>query len=206
MKSVRASRKWCGLKYRLLENFKENKKTTLFLILLATLGLLTGIFTAIRYSQGAVLINFNDLSLSQFLRGDLGTYNFFFSRLFSTLVISFIIFFCSLSIFLVPVGFIVLAYRSYLLGLNATIIIIFNGVGGIISCMLIIIPCQIISLLIIAIFCSFVFKKAYLKRKYGMCEIKIWDKFLITVILLIIINLIETFLLYIFSSKIILVI
>ena len=67
MKNPSFSRRFGGLKYKLFDTFKENKKTTLFLIIFCLIGLLTGIFTAIRYSNGASLINFNDFSLSQYL-------------------------------------------------------------------------------------------------------------------------------------------
>jgi hypothetical protein len=175
--------------------------------LIAVIGIFTGIFAAIKYSQGFNLINFNDFSLSSYLSGDLGTNDLFYSRLFSTTVVSLIVFTCSFSIYLVPINFFVLIYRSYLLSLNATIIIVFNGLGGIVCCLLIVIPCQIISLILITMFISYTCRYAYIRKHYGTCcEFKIWQKFLIFATLLLIINLFETFLLYIFSSKIILVI
>lgn len=204
MKNPSFSRRFGGLKYKLFDTFKENKKTTLFLIIFCLIGLLTGIFTAIRYSNGASLINFNDFSLSQYLSGELGTSDLFFSRLLSTSVVVVITCLCSFSIFLIPVNFILVTYRAYLLTLNCSLIIIVNGLGGFVTCLLIIFPCQVISLLIICLFCSISCKRAVLKRRYGS-TCKIWDKFLITFIALVILSGIETLLLYFFSSKIILV-
>src|SRR5574344_1652752 len=160
MKNINFSRKFSGIKYRLFDIFKENKKTTFFIILIIVIGLFTGIFAAIKYSQGCTLIDFNEFSLSSYLNGDLGTSDLFYSRLFSTTVVSLIIFVCSFSIYLVPINFFVLIYRAYLLSLNATIIIIFNGLGGIICCLLII-PLQLISLFLILMFCVFSFKYSY---------------------------------------------
>lgn len=207
MRNNHFSHRLFSIKYKLFDIFKENRKTTFFLTLFIVVGLFTGIFTAIRYFNGFTLINFNDFSLTSYLNGDLATSSLFFSRLFSVSVVSIIVFITSFSIYLIPVNFIVLTYRSYLLTLNCTIIILFNGLSGIICCLLIVVPCQIISLIIISLFCSFAFKYAYVKRRYGVCnDFKIWPKFFLFLFLLLIINLLETFLLYIFSSKIILVI
>lgn len=203
MKSF-SRRRFGNFKYNFIDSFKANKKTTFFLIIFLLLGILTGIFTAIRYAKGASLIAFNDFSLSQYLAGDLGTFGLFFNRLFSNTIVTIIICICSSTIFLIPINLIVLTYRAYLVSLNCSLIIIINGFSGIISCLLIILPCQLISLLIITIFCSYSFKRAVLKKKYGS-SCKIWDKFLLTFFLLLITNGIETLLLYLFSSKIILV-
>jgi hypothetical protein len=207
MKNANFSRKWCSIKFKLFEVFKENKKTTLFFVLIVAIGLFTGIFAAIRYHNGFTLLDFNDFSLTNYLNGELGTSRLFYTRLFSVSVISIIVLISSFSVFLMPVNFIVLIYRSYLLTLNCTIIILFNGLGGIICSLLIILPCQLLSLLLILMFCSYSFKYSCIKKRYGVCnEFKIWHKFLIFLFLLLLVNLLETFLLYIFSSKIILVI
>ncbi|MBS7403971.1 MAG: hypothetical protein KIG13_01575, partial [Eubacteriales bacterium] len=70
--------------------------------------------------------------------------------------------------------------------------------------LLIIIPCQILSLLALALFCSFSCKRAVAKKKYRT-SCKIWEKLLICYIALLVINGLETLLLYLFSSRIILV-
>ncbi len=204
MKNFHVSRKWIGIKYKFIEAFKENRKLTLFLVIFCLIGLLTGIFTAIKYANGASLINFNDFSISQFLSGELGSKDLFLSRLFSSTILSIIICFCSFCVYLMPVNLILITYKAYLISLNCSIIIIINGLGGIVTCMLIIIPCQLLSLLVMIIFCAYSCKRAIQKKKYGT-TCKIWDKFIIAYILLLLINLIETLLLYFFSSKIILV-
>lgn len=204
MKNIYASRKFNGLKYKITDVFRENKKSTLFYILFCLIGLLTGIFTAIKYANGASLINFNDFSLSQYLAGELGSKDLFFSRLISSTVITVIICLNSFSIYLIPISFLLITYKAYLISLNCSLIIIVNGLGGIVTCLLIIFPCQIIGLLILALFCAISCKRAIVKRKYGT-SCKILDKFLIVYFLLIILNIIETILLYFFSSRIILV-
>lgn len=195
-----------GLKYKIAEGFRSNKKTCFFIFIVALIGILTGVFTAINYCNGATLINFNDFSLCKYLSGELGSLELFFSRFFSYTVIILIVSLSSLSVFILPINFFLVAYRGYLLSLNVSIMVILYGVGGIMTGLLIILPCQLLSLFLISVYICVANNRAFMKKKYGRCDFKMWDKLLIIIILLTVINLIETLLLYIFSSKVILVI
>ena len=195
-----------GLKYQIVEGFKKNKKTCFFIFIVALLGILTGVFTAINYCNGATLINFNDFSLCKYLSGELGSLELFFSRFFSYTIVVLIVTISSFSVFILPVNFFLIAYRGYLLSLNVSIMVIMYGVGGIMTGIFIILPCQLLSLFLICAYVCVANNKAFMKRRYGRCDFKLWDKFLIIILLLSAINLVETLLLYIFSSKVILVI
>ena len=195
-----------NFKYQIVEGFQNNKKCCFILFVVALIGILTGVFTAINYCNGETLINFNDFSLCKYLSGELGTLELFFSRFFSYAIILTIVLITSFSVFVVPINFFLLAYRGYLLSLNVSIMIILYGIGGIMTGLFIILPCQLLSLVLIAVFMCISNEKAFTKKKYGVCKEKILGKLLIILILLTLINIIETFLLYIFSSKVILVI
>ena len=195
-----------GLKYKIAEGFRNNKKTCFFIFIVALIGILTGVFTAINYCNGATLINFNDFSLCKYLSGELGSLELFFSRFFSYTVIILIVSLSSLSVFILPINFFLVAYRGYLLSLNVSIMVILYGVGGMMTGLLIILPCQLLSLFLISVYICVANNRAFMKKRYGRCDFKMWDKLLIIIILLTVINLIETLLLYIFSSKVILVI
>ena len=196
----------CDFKYHLIEGFKSNKKICFFLFLFSFIGILTGVFTAINYCNGATLINFNDFSLCQYLSGNLGSLNLFFSRFLSFSVILIITTITSFSVYLIPINFFLLAYRGYLLSLNVAIMVIMYGIGGIITGLVIILPCHLLNLFLIGIFMCCAMRKAIHKKKFGVCKEKNWDKFIILLICLLIINIIETLLLALFSSKVILVI
>ena len=195
-----------GLKYKIAEGFKNNKKTCFFIFIVALIGVLTGVFTAINYCNGATLINFNDFSLCKYLAGELGSLELFFSRFLSYTTILLIVAFSSISVFILPVNFFLIAYRGYLLSLNVSIMVIMYGIGGIMTGLVIILPCQLISLFLICTFVCVASNKAHMKKRYGHCNFKLWDKLLIIGLLLTAINVIETLLIYIFSSKVILVI
>lgn len=195
-----------GIKYSLAEGFKSNKKTCFLLIILSFVGILTGVFTAINYCNGETLINFNDFSLCQYLNGELGTLELFFSRFLSYSIVILIVSFSSLSIFLIPINFFLIAYRGYLLSLNVSIMVILYGIGGILTGLLIILPCQLLSLIVIGMYICASNSKAISKKKYGTCNNKLLSKFFLTLIILTFLNLAETLLLTLFSSRIILVI
>lgn len=195
-----------GLKYSFSEGFRNNKKTCFLLIIVAFIGILTGVFTAINYCNGATLINFNDFSLCRYLSGELGTLELFFSRFLSYTGVILIVSISSFTVFLIPINFFLIGYRGYLLSLNVSIMVILYGVGGIMTGLLIILPCQLLQLVVIAIYICLANNKAITKKRYGTCNNKLIDKFFIVLIALTIINLAETLLLTLFSSRIILVI
>lgn len=195
-----------GIKYSLSSGFKNNKKTCFLLIIIAFIGILTGVFTAINYCNGATLINFNDFSLCRYLQGELGTLQLFFSRFLSYTAIIVISFIVSFNIFLIPINFFLIAFRGYLLSLNVSIMVILYGINGILTGLLIILPCHIISLIVIGAFMCIANNRAIIKKRYGYCNNQMMLKFFLVLFLLTLINLAETLLLSLFSSKIILVI
>ena len=195
-----------SLKCKFLDGFKNNKKTCFIIVIVCLIGILTGIFTAINYCNGQSLINFNDYSMCKFLSGDLASVDLFFSRFFSyTLVLS-IIFLSSVSVYLFPLSLFVLAYRGYLLSLNVSIMIILYGINGIVTGILIIFPIHLLGLIFLSTFACICFKKAVLTKRFGACNFKVWDKYLIFLLLLTLLNVVETLLLVVFSSRSILVI
>lgn len=206
MKNSRLSRNVHNFKYQIVEGFKDNKKTCFIIFIVCLIGVLTGIFTAINYCNGVGEINFNDFSICQFLNGELGSLDLFFSRFLSYSVVIIIVSVCSFTVYLSPISFFVLTYRGYLLSLNVAIMVILYGISGIMTGLLIVLPCHLLSLIVIGIYICVSNKKALLKKKYGTCYFKTWDKFLVVLIVLTLINIVETLLLTVFSSRVILVI
>ena len=205
MKSNFSSRA-INLKYSFLESVKDSKKTCFFLIILALIGILTGVFTAINYCNGATLANFSNFSLNKFLLGELATLDLFFHRFLSYTTVVIIISITSLSVYLTPINYFLIAYRGYLLSLNVSIMVILYGVGGILTGILVVLPCQLISLIVISFYACFICKRAYNKKCYGTNSSKLFPKLILTLLVLTFINLAETLLLAVFSSKVIFVI
>ena len=200
------SSKVLNLKYAFFESVKDCKKTYFFLVLLALIGILTGVFTAINYCNGATLAYFSNYSLNKFLLGELATFNLIFYRFLSYTTVVVIVSITSLSVYLIPINFFLIAYRGYLLSLNVSIMVILYGIGGILTGIFVVLPCQLISLIIISFYAGSACKRAYNRKCYGTNHLKKLPRLLLTIIALTIVNLIETILLAVFSSKVIFVI
>lgn len=128
----------------------------------------------------------------------------FFSRTFSITVVTGIIFALSLTKWLFPLGVAVIGFRAYLLGFNVSILCSRFGLSGVIDAVIIVIPCQICMLIGFILLYALLTKSRSLCFGYGRGNLfKILLSFYLIILLF---NLIETILLFIFSSSVILVI
>lgn len=193
------------IKYNISSFLYENKFFIIFLILVLVIGLLTGIFTGIKYCNGAD-VYFNDFSVCNFIEGKLGSLSLFFSRMLSYEIVLLILFLSSFNVYLIPINLLIIAYRSYLLGLNLTVIILCYGLGGIFTAILIIFPCQLAILFFMILYSSSSAQRCICIKRYGkVYKDNILTNLLLFTIIITTINIIETILLSILSSRIILV-
>ncbi len=207
MKAYKYVGKYSNFKYTVLSFLRVNKVRIFVLCFFTILGLLTGIFTAVKYLNGTELFNFNNYGITQFANGNIATTELFFKRFLSYTCFLFILLICSLSAFLLPIGCFVIVYRSYLLGLNITIIVVLYGFGGILSAIVIILPIQLCMLVFACLFYCMVRNRCIIKKKYGKAVgLNTILLFLIFLVLLSILNLLETILLILFSGQVILII
>lgn len=192
------------------EFFQKHRVLFLFLLFVCLVAVLTGVFTAIKNADNYSAVWFDNYNIKNFYDSDMGTWDLFFNRFGSYLVCLVIVLLSSLNVFLTPFGVVVLAIRSYLVGLNCCFMFILFGLSGMLTTIIIILPIQIINLLLLVAFCACMFVRARNKQKYGSyCvgnEKKSFVLFLIFLLLFTVVNVVETLLLFVFSSKIILVI
>lgn len=197
-------------KWMVRDYFAKNKLMSIIICFAMVMSILTGIFTAAKNVDTYSLVNFDDYSISRFLSGDLGTWELFFSRMVSYGTSILVIFVMSFSIFFSPISICVIIFRGYLLGINCTFLVALFGLGGIISSLLIVFPCQLAILFLLSIYTVLTISRASFKRKFGYkCQNGKSNNFalcLLFVLAITLINLIETLLLSVFSSKLILVI
>lgn len=170
-------------------------------------GILTGIFTAIKIAQCGEKELFEAFNLTYTLK-DLENFSSnFFGRFFSCELVVVILLGFSFTPYLYFFGFCLLAYRSFLISINSVMIIITFSISGILKILLIILPCQL--LMIFAMIGYFVYSCSSFKiNKYLKCKklSPVLLPFLIVSLVLIICNILETLLLFIFKSNVILVI
>lgn len=130
----------------------------------------------------------------------------FFSRSFSQVVILSLTFVFSLTIWTMPFAVIVIGFRGYLLGFNICLLCANFGLSGLLDAILIVLPCQLAMLILFTLYFAFITKACQNCRRFGSNGSGRGKLFIIFLFYLIIVNLVETLLLTIFSSKVILVI
>ena len=188
----------------ILDSIKSCKVKTLVLFIVMLITFLTGIIVAIKTKSdwgtagGLGIIDAKTGSLT----------STFFTRLMSMFFIFLVLFGSSYFPFLFPVAVIMIAYRSYLLGLNACLIIILHGFSGALISILIAFPCQLVAIAILALFYLLLCQTIKDFHCFGGSIISN-QKMLIclaTIVILIALCVVESILLLLFNARIVLII
>ena len=130
----------------------------------------------------------------------------FFSREASLVFVMTICFVTTLSKWSSVIGVLVVGFRGYLLGFNICALCSNFGFAGSMQAILIIIPCGLAMLLGLGVFLALISKANSLCSRYGSHSSARGKLFIIFLLILTAINLIETILLGLLSSNVILVI
>ena len=200
-KSYKAHNFVNGLRFSCVKSFKESRFKIIISLSLIFIAFLTGVFVAIK-----LITVVSDYCLANFSNGILGSMSVFMSRLTSLVFIVGLLSLCSFTIFLIPVAEVILIYRAYLLGVNLLLMIMLHGISGIITAVIVVLPCQICMLVTLTIY-YIVFLKINKNRKnFGKAECNRGLFVLSFILILLCFNIIETILLYIFKANVILVI
>ena len=190
--------KYSNIKYACLANFKKNKIFYIICLILCLIGLFTGIFVA--FKSGITVSTLNDYNLYYYTSLDLASFGLFFTRLLSYACFLIILSICSLNVFLVPIGIVLIAYRTYLAGFNCCILISLFGISGAITSIIIIFPFQLIITFLLILYFALMINRSEQKKKFGYCLIKFWKTYLIFFAILTIVNLLETILLIVLNA------
>ena len=188
----------------IFESIKINKFMLIIFLVISIITLFTGIIVAAK-THSSIMANDNfglvDITTS-------GLTTTFFTRLLSMLFMVLILFGCSFTIYVVPISIIFISYRSYLLGLNICLMIINYGFSGALISIIVAFPCQLIAIGVMILYYVTMLKTNKDYKAWGGCRtpyqrLKI---LIITIIVLLLLCLLESLLLAIFSAKVILVI
>lgn len=206
MKKSKYSRLY-GIKYSIRDYFANNKTKLMICCLFCLVGLFTGIFTAFKLQSLGdedILESFNVVyKIEDFENFSLN----FFSRLLSYTLVLVLLFVFTFHPFLQVFGYLLVAYRSFLVTLNCVSFILIFSFSGIIKSILIIFPCQLLMILALIVFFCYLCDKIKENKLYACNKLQtIILPILICLIILSLLNLVETFLLFIFRSNVILVI
>ena len=130
----------------------------------------------------------------------------FFSRSFSAILVMGVCFVTTLSPWTMPIAVLVLGFRGYLLGYNICCLCAGFGMSGMLHAILIVVPCQLCMLIALTLFFAFISRASSCCKKFGKGSASRLKIFLCFLAVILIINLIETLLLLMFSAKVILVV
>lgn len=124
------------------EHFSRHLKSYLLLAVFAILGLVLGIISANNLSgllteDKIRLIFFKNIYI------DVNFFIAFFGNTFIMLILYGVIVLVNISVFLMPLGFILVIYRGYLAGFSAVALIKIYGGGGIVNLIFIFLPFQL---------------------------------------------------------------
>ena len=159
-----------GLKFSCGNALKANKVKLIITFALILVAICTGVFIAIRCNINYTLYCLREISLDGFYSGFTASASAFGARCLS-LSVNIIILTClSFSPFLFPLAQVLFVYRAYLFGLNFALIFIFYGIGSIFTAVIIILPCQLLTLFVLVIFYVCLDRLNCNCKKYGGTE------------------------------------
>ena len=195
-----------GLRFSCVNAIKTNKIKILISFALVLIAISTGIFIAIKNSHSCNLGQLKEICLVDFASGFAASSSAFFSRCFSLLVNIAILLVLTLSPHLFFLAEILFVYRGYLFGLNFALIFIFYGLGGVVTGIVVVLPCQLLILFAMIMF-YIVFQRINQNRKkFGCYECNRLLFVIGFVVLLLLVNLAETLLLCLLNGRVIMVI
>ncbi len=205
-KSYRTKNFFEGLRFSCSETLKTNKKKFVLTFVLVFVAIFTGVFVAIKSNNNNSLGQLQEIDLSGFYNGFVASSGAFVSRSLSLLINVLLLVVLSLSKFLFPLAEVLFVYRGYLFGLNFTLILIFYGIGGIITAVVVVLPLQLLSLFVLVVFFVVLSKCNRDCRRYGRGDCNRSVLAVGVLLVLLVLNLLETVFLIVLNGKVILVI
>ena len=195
-----------GLRFSCVKAMKENRIKFIITLILVLIAISAGVFVAIKNTANSSLSSLQEISLDDFASGFVGSSSAFFSRTLSLTINVLILFGVSFVPFLFPLAEVLIVYRSYLFGLNFALIFLLYGLGGSLTAIVVILPCQLLTLFILIMFYLVLSKINGNCKRYGGTDCNRFLFLLFGLLLLIAVNLVETLLLYLLNGQVILVI
>lgn len=204
-KSYKSQSLFSEVKFFVLDAIKQNKLKIIISICCLFVALLTGIIIAIKYYDASTIC-LSNYGLADFSGGIISSS--FFSRFFSMILIMLLLFACSFTVWTFPLGILILVYRTYLLGLNLTLMFILYGIPGMLVSLIIALPCQLAIVFVLLIYFVLMYSNQCACKQFGSyrgmqgkLKILLW-----VLLILFICNLFESLVLVIFNVNVILVI
>ena len=205
IKSYKARSFFSGLCFSFETGLKKNKWKIILTIVLMIAGIVGGIVVATKTNAYNSFKAIQEIDVNGFEKGVVASSSAFLSRTFSLLFNVLLLVICSFTIFTMPLAEILLIYRSYLFGLNFALVFVFYGFGSLLTAIVVILPCQLLTLVVLAVFYILLANENSLCKKYGSGDFNRVTFVLVSLLILFLINVLETILLVLLNGKVILV-
>ena len=195
------SRKFSSLAFNAKTTFLDILKSIKWQLVVSALVILIGFIIGVYSAFSFLPAEFTDENqLLSFLSGNMSSFSSLIYRIFSSLIILLLLFLFSKSKWLSPFAILIIFYRAYLLGVNIGMMLRFYGISGIIVAVIILFPIHLFELILFSVF-------YFSLLSQNNCFIVMSTKkfLLISLAILLILNLITSILLLIFSPNIILI-
>lgn len=189
------------LKYSFIEFFNKYKIKIIILGIILLIALLTGIFTSVKLLKLDDDLDLENFDMKIIMSGDIGSFKYFLLRLLSFVVVALLLFLFSFNKGLSILGFLLLGYRTYLLALNCTVIILKLGISGVFTSLIIVLPCHLINIILLSLMFFCFVDLNYDKRKCGYYDKNLLKLLLYIGLALLLASFIEMLLVLIFSPK-----
>lgn len=204
--NYKSGSKWLNIKYAVTDFFNKNKWLIIVLGILLLLALLTGMFTAIKLYNIDNDIDLEEYSMYTLMDGSIYSFKYLLLRLLSCFIVLGLLYVFSLTKYLYSFGFALVIYRAFLITLNVTLIIIRLGISGVLTSILIILPCQIVCVVILALLFILLMTMLKSKKECKYVPEEISNAFVILLISMVLVCVVEAILLLIFRPTTILII
>ena len=156
------------ISFWITENLNANKWLYFVLCLICVLFLVLGFVVGFGKAGDFSLSDLPDGTLFGFLSKNISGATLFFSRFFAFLgLLVFVLLVCSKK-FLAWICFAVVAYQSFLLAINASILISIYKLGGVISVLLVYFPLRLLMLAVMIVFSAVCFRCCLCQKSLGI--------------------------------------
>ncbi len=153
------------------EHFSKYKWFYIILGSICVSGIIVGFITGFKNAEDLTLSSIPDATLVKFIEKNITVVSVFFSRIFAMLGLFVLVWITNCKPWLSFITLIILVYRSFLLGITCSMLIVLYKIGGIINVVLIFIPFHLIALFALLGWCVVCISANYGCRHSGFSVI-----------------------------------
>lgn len=128
------------------DNISHSKGLFFLHILCLVAGIILGLFFSVNISNSFFAYDYTNRYFNIIFSNSISIVSILFDRVFINLQLFLLLFIFSLHFSMIPLHYLFILYRSYILSSTIVIIITTYGVLGVVNCILLIIPQQLITL------------------------------------------------------------